>query len=141
MESTLKYILYAMSLVAIVTGVNVLIGGASSIPGATGGVEATVDNELRFFSVFWVAYGGLCYWVGKNLSERNYFVPFIALVFFLGGIGRLISTISIGVPADILIPAMILEFVIPIIIYVIYWKLYKNNLIKHSTGLASGSRD
>ncbi len=140
MESTLKYILYAMSLVAVITGVNVLIGGATAIPGASGGVEATIDNELRFFSVFWVAYGGFCYWVGKNLGEQNSFVPFIALVFFVGGLGRLISTLSIGVPADILIPAMILEFVIPIAVYAIYWKLYKKNISKPSTGIASDSR-
>ncbi len=123
MESILKYILYLMALVALATGLNVLIGGAAAVPGAESGVEATVDNELRFFSVFWIAYGGFCYWVGKNLAEQSSFVPFIALVFFLGGIGRLISIFIVGVPADILIPAMILEFVLPIIIYAIYWRL------------------
>ncbi len=43
------------------TGLNVLIGGAPAIPGAVPGTEATVDNELRFFSVFWLAYGGFCF--------------------------------------------------------------------------------
>ena len=124
MESVLKYILYAMALVVAITGFNVLFGGASAIPGSNGGVEATVDNELRFFAVFWLAYGWFCFWVARNIQSQHTFIPFIALAFFIGGLGRLISMISVGSPASILIPAMILEFVIPIVIYTIYWKLH-----------------
>ena len=122
MESTLKYILYAMALVAAITGLNVLFGGASAIPGSSGGVEATVDNELRFFSVFWLAYGGFCYWVARHIQAQYRFIPFIALAFFVGGLGRLISMVSVGTPATVLIPAMILELVLPLIIYAIYRK-------------------
>ncbi len=125
MESTLKYVLYAISLVALVTGLNVLIGGASAIPGALGGVEATVDNELRFFSIFWIAYGAFCFWVAKNIKDQSVFIPVIAMVFFLGGVGRLMSMLLVGPPASILIPAMILELVLPMVIYALYWKLSK----------------
>lgn len=124
MESTLKYILYAIAIVVAITGLNVLIGGASAIPGATGAAESTVDNELRFFSVFWLAYGAFSFWVAKNIQAQYKFIPLIALAFFIGGLGRLISMLTMGPPASILIPAMILEFIIPIIIYGIYWKLY-----------------
>lgn len=128
MEATLKVILYAVSIVALVTGTNVLIGGAAAIPGAAGGVEATVDNELRFFSIFWMAYGGFCFWVARNLDDQYVFIPFIASVFFLGGVGRLISTLVIGPPAAILVPAMALELVLPIVIYVIYRKFVAQNI-------------
>ena len=124
MESILKYILYAISLVALVTGLNVLIGGAAAIPGSSGAVEASVDNELRFFSVFWIAYGAFCFWVARNIQEQKNFIPLIATVFFLSGIGRLISILLIGLPSTILIPPMILELVMPIVMYVIYRKLY-----------------
>jgi hypothetical protein len=127
MESALKYILYAIALVVAITGFNVLFGGASAIPGSTGGAEATVDNELRFFSVFWLAYGVFSFWVARNVKAQYKFIPAIALAFFIGGLGRLVSMLSVGPPASILIPAMILEFVIPIAIYVIYWKLYIRN--------------
>jgi hypothetical protein len=128
MESALKYILYIIGVVAAITGLNVLLGGASAIPGSTGGVEATVDNELRFFSVFWLAYGAFCFWVARNIQAQYKFIPAIALAFFVGGLGRLISMFSAGPPASILIPAMILEFVIPVLIYGIYWKLYIKNM-------------
>ena len=79
MESILKYILYAMALVVAITGLNVLFGGAAAIPGAAGGVEATVDNELRFFSVFWLAYGVFCFWVARSIQLQYKFIPEIAI--------------------------------------------------------------
>jgi hypothetical protein len=117
-----------MALVALLSGINVLIGGASKIPGASEAVEATIDNELRFFSVFWSAYGIFCFWVAKNIHKQSFFIPYIALVFFIGGIGRLISMLTIGLPASVLIPIMILEFIIPIILYGIYRRVYKKNI-------------
>lgn len=123
MESILKYLLYAISAVALITGINVLIGGAAAVPGSLGPVEATVDNELRFFSVYWVAFGVFCFWVARNIRTQRIFIPFIALFFFLGGVGRLISTLVVGNPANVLIPAMVLEFVLPVIIYLFYVKL------------------
>jgi hypothetical protein len=127
MESTLKYLLYAMAIVALVTGLNVVIGGAAFVPGASGPVEATVDNELRFFAMFWIAYGGFCGWVAKNIATQYSFIPFIAVVFFMGGIGRLISTLLVGKPADILVPAMVLELILPVFIYLFYRQLLRGN--------------
>jgi Na+-transporting NADH:ubiquinone oxidoreductase subunit NqrB len=128
MESILKYILYTISLVALITGLSVLVGGAAAISGSSGAVEATVDNELRFFSVYWIAYGAFCFWVAKNLQEQKFFIPLIALVFFVSGIGRLISILLIGPPSNILILVMVLELVMPIAMYVMYRKLYVNNM-------------
>lgn len=124
MESVLKYTLYLIAIVVAITGLNVLFGGASAIPGALGAAETTVDNELRFFSVFWLAYGVFSFWVARHIQVQYKFIPFIALAFFLGGVGRLISFLTVGPPASILIPAMVLEFVIPVFIYIFYRKLY-----------------
>ena len=123
MESTLKYLLYIIFLVSLVTGVNVLFGGAGAIPGSLGSVDATVDNELRFFSVFWISFGAFCCWVAWNVRANKHFIPSIATIFFIGGIGRLISTLSIGPPSSVLIVAMVLEFVLPVFIFIAYQKI------------------
>jgi hypothetical protein len=120
MESFLKYSLLAIAVVALFTSMNVLIGGASAIPGVAGSVEATVDNELRFFSVFWLAFGGFCFWVAMNIREQFKFIPFISLVFFVGGVGRLCSLLLVGQPENMLFLAMILEFILPPVIYLTY---------------------
>ncbi len=126
MESTLKYLLYAIFAVAVVSGLNVLIGGTSAVPGVATPAEAAIDNELRFFSIFWIAYGGFCFWVARNLGERQQFIPVIAMIFLLGGIARLLSTVLVGMPGDALLGAMLLEFILPAVIYGIYKKQIDN---------------
>ena len=123
MELTLKYILFTIFVVSLVTGLNILIGGTLAVPGATIEAQAHIDNELRFFSMFWVAYGGLCFWVGRNIHKRHHFIPVVALVFFLGGIGRLFSIVMVGNPGNFLIGAMVAEFILPLVIYALYKKL------------------
>jgi hypothetical protein len=117
MQSIIKYILYAIASVALFTGLNVLIGGAPAIPGATAAVEASVDNELRFFSVFWLAYGAFCFWVARDVEARQPFIPYIAVCFFLGGVARLSSFLWVGSPGSALLAAMVLEFILPMAIY------------------------
>ena len=69
-ELAIKVILYLIFAVSLITGANVLFGGGQSLPGVVH-VEATVDNELRFFSVFWLAYGVFCCWVARNLLKNT----------------------------------------------------------------------
>ncbi|MCP5162324.1 MAG: DUF4345 family protein [Hahellaceae bacterium] len=78
MAATLRFVLYLLALVALVTGLNVL----------------------------------------------------------MGGVGRLISTLTVGTPSAILIPAMVLEFIIPFVVYGMYWKLFKKDIAKSSAELA-----
>jgi hypothetical protein len=77
-QAIIKFMLYTIAGVALLTGLNVVIGGAAAIPGATTAIEASVDNELRFFAVFWLAYGSFSFWVARNIEERQQFIIFIA---------------------------------------------------------------
>jgi len=122
MEKCLKILLRLIALVAFLTGANIIIGGAAAVPGFEGTLDISVDNELRFFSVFWVAYGGLCIWVTNDFHQRGAFVPFIALVFFIGGLARLVSLVTQGEPSNILMGAMVLEWLLPVLIYFCYKK-------------------
>jgi len=121
MTQALKFILYMLFISSIVTGVKVLIGGAVAIPGATTTlVEATIDNEVRYFSVFWLAYGMFCFWVARDIVNRHHFLPAIASVLFMGGIARLSSIVLVGMPGKVLLNAMIPELVLPLVIYFFY---------------------
>lgn len=122
MDSIIKYTLYVIFLVSFITGANILFGGSIAVPGATITAQVQIDNELRFFAMFWMAYGVFCFWVAKNLVERHHFIPFIALVFFLGGVGRLLSVLMAGNPGEFLLGAMALEFILPMVIYGVYKK-------------------
>ncbi len=126
MGATLKFLLMGIALVAVLSGINVLIGGAAAVPGALGPVSASVDNELRFFAVMWLAFGGFCFWVARRLDTQYFFVPYISGVFFVGGLGRLLSILSMGHPGIILLAAMILELLLPAVMYVLYRKQFES---------------
>ena len=49
-------------------------------------------------------------------------MPFIAVIFFLGGVGRLLSMILVGMPIMLFVSVMVLELVLPPVIYVLYGK-------------------
>lgn len=119
MQKSLKYLLFAITLVALATGLNVMIGGASAVPGVEGETPVSVDNELRFFAIFWIAYGLFCAWVASNLSVRQHFVDAIALVFFLGGVARVLSYLNLGAPSGVLVGATALELVLPIVMVIL----------------------
>ena len=121
-QAIIKFMLYTIAGVALLTGLNVVIDGAAAIPGATTAIEASVDNELRFFAVFWLAYGSFSFWVARNIEERQQFIIFIALTFLLAGLARLCSILLVGNPGNILLGAMIIELILPIAIYYLYAK-------------------
>jgi hypothetical protein len=110
----LSIVLGVLCLLALVTGLLTFWQGRGSVPG---GNEAsiTVDNELRFYSAYWIGYGLLCGWVAANLPEHLSIVPLLAAVLFLSGLGRLLSLVRIGKPAPLYVPFMIAEFVVPLV--------------------------
>ena len=122
MEKILKALLISVGLVAFVTGLNVIIGGTGAVPGATEVASIVHDNEMRFFAVFWVGYGAFSIWVTRDFSSRSGFVPVIAVLFFCGGIARVVSILSVGMPALPLVGATVLELLLPPIIMFLYYK-------------------
>jgi hypothetical protein len=63
-----------------------------------GAWPAVMDSELRFYAVLWGAYGLLLIAVARRLEGYGGWVPWLALVFFLGGVGRLLSLLLVGPP-------------------------------------------
>ena len=113
---------YFFVLIALVTGTLALTLGLGLVPDAQV-VEASVDNEFRFFSVFWLGYGGLCFWVAQDLRARGGFVPALALVMFIGGVARALSFALVGEPNSTYVSGMLAELVIPPIWVFSYWRL------------------
>ncbi len=79
------------------------------MPDYRGPIDASIDNELRFFSVFWVGFGFFCFSVARAIEKNRHFIPYIALLFFLSGIGRLVSLIFVGKPINLFVGVMFLE--------------------------------
>lgn len=59
-----------------------------AIPPDPAMISPTLDNEFRFYAVFWFSYGVILLWVARNILAQLRFVPILMGLFFLGGIGR-----------------------------------------------------
>lgn len=79
-----------------------------------------VDSELRFYSVFWLAYGIIVLRAANSLEENLRLVPVFAGLFFAGGAGRLLSLTTLGHPHPLFILLMIIELVLPLLLVVLW---------------------
>jgi hypothetical protein len=122
MLPTLRILLALLGLSAIaiclsmmLTGASVTVAMAESMfGGASGDVwPATMDSELRFYAPFWGSYGILLVLAALNPVKRSGWVPWLAAVFFAGGIGRLISLIAVGWPHPAFVVLMAIELLLP----------------------------
>lgn len=87
----------------------------------------TLDSELRFYAPFWFSYGLLLLWIARHLPQRFPIVPFVTLVFFAGGLGRLLSMFVVGAPHPSFIMLMWIEILLPIIMMLLYWRLRQSH--------------
>ena len=88
----------------------------------TGFTSADVDSELRFYAVFWIAYGVILVRTSRSSDLTTRTVPILVGLFFTGGVGRLLSFLSVGQPHTLFIALMIVELVLPVLM-IILWQL------------------
>jgi hypothetical protein len=80
----------------------------------------TMDNELRFYSALWGAYGIVLLATARDLNTRVWLVPWLAAVFFAGGLGRAISWAQVGAPHPLFLSLMAIELILPPIFVLLY---------------------
>lgn len=90
-----------------------------------GGVMSGVDNpnadsELRFYSVIFIGYGIVMVQTAQNLTRHLGRVPFLLMLFFGGGVARLISLLMVGTPHSLFVVLMAVELVMPLVLGVCY---------------------
>ena len=89
--------------------------------GYSGGLHnANIDSEMRFYSVFWMAYGVSLIWLASNIVQFRIWVFAGLGMFFLGGVGRLISFVIAGAPDPLFVTLMAIELVGPTIITAVF---------------------
>jgi Domain of unknown function (DUF4345) len=121
----IKGMLYFFFVIAVITGPLGFITGTALVP-ESGAVTPSLDNEFRFFSVYWFAYGMLCFYVAFNLDARKGWVPALAAVMLLSGLARVTSVMMVGRPLDQYFYGAAIELVFPVIMILCYRKLSRS---------------
>jgi len=78
-----------------------------------------VDGEIRTLAPFLIGYGVLVFMVAKHLRTHIYYVPHLLAIFFVAGIGRVISYIVMGPPHPIFYVLMAIELGAPIVLFIL----------------------
>jgi len=88
---------------------------------STGPWPPTTDSELRFYAPFWGAYGLVLLAVARDLPAKLRFVPPLAALFFIGGLGRAISYVAAGPPHPFFTLLMAIELILPVV-FLALWR-------------------
>ena len=81
---------------------------------------ANVDSEFRFYSVFWITFGLFVIHTAKNLPQHMERVPLLLLIFFMGGVGRLMSYFAVGEPHILFMVLLYVELLLPLLLMLIW---------------------
>jgi hypothetical protein len=98
----------------------------------------TMDSELRFYAALWGAYGLLVLAVARDLSARRRYLPWLAAVFFAGGVGRVASYVGVGPPHPFFTLLMIIELLLPVGV-VALWLGAERSAPPQPTGASAGA--
>jgi hypothetical protein len=85
--------------IPVVTGIITMFGlsdpiyASASIP-----ANALLDSNLRFFGGVWLGLGIALYWLIPNIEKQTVLFRVLWGMIFLGGIGRLLSMVFLGLP-------------------------------------------
>ncbi len=117
----LQIILAVIGLIATMTGLWGMIVGLTdgfyevSLGHYTQG-NIILDSNLRYFSGLWLGLGLILFWLIPAIEQQKAMFRLIAGMIFIGGIGRVMSMMSLGNPSLAFIIFTLLELLFPLLI-------------------------
>jgi hypothetical protein len=109
----LQRTLYVIAWVPILAGLWTVVAGGESIP-AAGDLNANVESELRFYSVWWIGAGIFLLWLVPQVAERTRELRVFCALLFLGAVSRLFAVLDTDWPSTGQIVLMGIEFALAI---------------------------
>lgn len=114
MTTVLRWFLVVFGVVCALIALAHIFAGASSIIGANT-PNATLDGDLRFSMVLFLAYGIACVWAARDLDRHAGLIHLLMLVFFVGGLVRLLTVAYSGWPHWFYIAMIVVEIIVPLV--------------------------
>lgn len=108
----LQGILLLLGLVAVTAGLVTVLTGSAGMPGDSR-ATANVESELRFYSVFWVAFGVIALHAARYPERHPLAIRGLALFMFLAGVARGLAWAAEGRPDAPYLVLMGLELLLP----------------------------
>ncbi|AOK31162.1 hypothetical protein WS67_09665 [Burkholderia singularis] len=113
-KRTLQIVTTILGIVPLATGVLGMLGIHDPLYASLGIAmpdDATLDSNLRFFAGVWFGLGLSVLYTIPDIERKGVLFRALWLMIFVGGIGRLISLVSVGAPFFPFIGFTVLEIV------------------------------
>lgn len=98
-RKALQWVLAILAIIPVATGLLGLLGiydpvyASANLP-----AHALLDSNLRFFSGLWIGFGLAIAWLIPSIERQTVLFRALWVMIFVGGIGRLLSCLSVGLP-------------------------------------------
>ena len=112
MAKALKWLATLMGIACAVIGAVHFLFGVDSVPGLAG-AGATTDSRERFYGAIVLGYGLAWLWVARQSPILSPLVRWLAGIFLLGGIGRVVSLLIHGQPQWFQVVLTVVELGLP----------------------------
>jgi Domain of unknown function (DUF4345) len=125
---TLQVVTSVLGLIPLITGVISMMGVSDpDYANANLPRDALLDSDLRFFGGLWLGLGLTLLWLVPRIETAVGTVVFRVLwgMIFIGGIGRILSMMLIGMP-----PLPVIAFIVLEIVGAPLFILWHNSLLR-----------
>ncbi|MEV0588048.1 DUF4345 domain-containing protein [Nonomuraea sp. NPDC050310] len=112
MAKALRFLTVLMGWSCVLIGLLHVALGNAAIPGAAD-AGATIDSWGRFMGAAFTGYGLAWLWAARRRPIPASVVRWLAAVFLLGGVGRLLSLAVYGRPHGFQVVLAVIELVLP----------------------------
>ncbi len=75
-----------------------------------------LDSNYRYYSGLWFGLGVIMFWIVPSIEKQKTALRIISTMIFIGGIGRVMSMITFGIPPALFILFTVLELLFPLLI-------------------------
>ncbi|MFG3255802.1 DUF4345 domain-containing protein [Streptomyces sp. NPDC048172] len=134
MRRALRGFAWVMGVACVAIGLFHVVGGNAAIPGEAD-AGATLDSLGRFFGAIFAGYGLAWLWAVRQDPVPARVVRWLAAVFLLGGVGRLLSLAVHGWPHAFQVALTVIELALP---PVLFWLADADERARPASGPASG---
>jgi predicted membrane channel-forming protein YqfA (hemolysin III family) len=111
-KSRLQLASALLGAIPIMTGIIGMFGISDPLYASAGlPPSPLLDSNLRFFSGVWLGLGVAMYWIIPTIEKQTLLFRALWGMIFIGGIGRLISMLMVGLPPAPFIGFTALEIV------------------------------
>ena len=78
------------------------------------------DGTIRALAPLWLVFGVFTASIAFDLRRRIDFVPIVASIIFMGGVGRFISYVDVGSPHPVFFALLGVEIIVPLLLMACY---------------------